>query len=83
MPNAEPAIELHEGFSEPRGAARPWAEEIDILTGSEMFWLSTVRRDGRPHVTPLPRCGSTGQRYWRQRAAADANAVTKPRRQLG
>src|SRR6202167_1725293 len=19
-----------------------------------MFWLSTVRRDGRPHVTPLP-----------------------------
>jgi hypothetical protein len=22
-------------------------------TNSEMFWLSTVRRDGRPHVTPL------------------------------
>ena len=25
-----------------------------MLTSSEMFWLSTVRRDGRPHVTPLP-----------------------------
>lgn len=25
-----------------------------MLANSEMFWLSTVRRDGRPHVTPLP-----------------------------
>jgi general stress protein 26 len=24
------------------------------LSNAEMFWLSTVRRDGRPHVTPLP-----------------------------
>jgi general stress protein 26 len=26
----------------------------EVLSESEMFWLSTVRRDGRPHVTPLP-----------------------------
>lgn len=25
-----------------------------MLTESEMFWLSTVRGDGRPHVAPLP-----------------------------
>ncbi len=25
-----------------------------MLEASEIFWLSTVRRDGRPHVTPLP-----------------------------
>jgi general stress protein 26 len=25
-----------------------------VLSSSEMFWLSTVRRDGRPHVAPLP-----------------------------
>ncbi|HEX2193241.1 MAG TPA: pyridoxamine 5'-phosphate oxidase family protein [Acidimicrobiales bacterium] len=25
-----------------------------MLERSEMFWLSTVRGDGRPHVTPLP-----------------------------
>lgn len=25
-----------------------------MLSTSEMFWLSTVRLDGRPHVTPLP-----------------------------
>jgi general stress protein 26 len=25
-----------------------------VLSASEMLWLSTVRQDGRPHVTPLP-----------------------------
>jgi len=30
------------------------AEVVDVLTRSEMFWLSSVRGDGRPHVTPLP-----------------------------
>jgi general stress protein 26 len=54
MPQAEPAVELNEGFSEPGAVARPWAEVAEVLSESEMFWLSTVRRDGRPHVTPLP-----------------------------
>ena len=54
MPQTEPATELNEGFSEPGAAPRPWAEIAEILSDSEMFWLSTVRRDGRPHVTPLP-----------------------------
>jgi general stress protein 26 len=50
----EPIAELHESFSSPDAAPRPWAEVVDVLSKSEMFWLSTVRRDGRPHVTPLP-----------------------------
>ena len=50
----EPTVELHEAFSEPGATAPPWAAVVDVLTWSEMFWLSTVRRDGRPHVTPLP-----------------------------
>ena len=54
MPESELTAELHEGFSEPDAAARPWAEVAEVLAKSEMFWLSTVRRDGRPHVTPLP-----------------------------
>jgi predicted pyridoxine 5'-phosphate oxidase superfamily flavin-nucleotide-binding protein len=54
MPEIQPTVELHEGFSEPGATARPWAEVVDVLSKSEMFWLSTVRRDGRPHVTPLP-----------------------------
>ncbi|MGH3434552.1 MAG: pyridoxamine 5'-phosphate oxidase family protein [Thermocrispum sp.] len=31
-----------------------WSELDRVLRESEMFWLSTVRRDGRPHVAPLP-----------------------------
>ena len=54
MPETEPTAELHEAFSAGDARARPWAEVVDVLSSSEMFWLSTVRRDGRPHVTPLP-----------------------------
>jgi general stress protein 26 len=54
MPEIEPTAELNEGFSEPGAAARPWAEVAELLSQAEMFWLSTVRRDGRPHATPLP-----------------------------
>jgi Pyridoxamine 5'-phosphate oxidase len=41
-------------FSEPEATAPPWSQIDDALARAEMFWLSTVRRDGRPHVTPLP-----------------------------
>src|SRR3984893_9614294 len=54
MPEIEPTPELHAGYSQPDATARPWAEVVEVLRDSEMFWLSTVRRDGRPHVTPLP-----------------------------
>ena len=54
MSEIEPTVELHEGFSEPNAKARPYAEVVEVLTNSEMFWLSSVRRDGRPHLTPLP-----------------------------
>ncbi|MGH3682232.1 MAG: pyridoxamine 5'-phosphate oxidase family protein [Natronosporangium sp.] len=54
MSETEPTPQLHEQFSEPGATARPWAEVAEVLSASEMFWLSTVRRDGRPHVTPLP-----------------------------
>jgi len=54
MPDTEPTAELNEDFSSPEATARPWSEVDEVLTTSEMFWLSTVRDDGRPHVTPLP-----------------------------
>ena len=49
-----PTAELNVGFSEPGATAVPWAEVDRVLATSEMFFLSTVRGDGRPHVTPLP-----------------------------
>jgi general stress protein 26 len=50
----EPTVEFTGDFSEPGAGAVPWADVDAILDKSEMFWLSTVRGDGRPHVTPLP-----------------------------
>lgn len=53
-PAAEPITQLDERFSSPGAAPRPWSEVVAAIDAAEIFWLSTVRRDGRPHVTPLP-----------------------------
>jgi hypothetical protein len=50
MPETEPTAELNEGFSEPGAAARPWTEVAEVLSETEMFWLLTMRRNGRPHA---------------------------------
>ncbi|MCG5432376.1 pyridoxamine 5'-phosphate oxidase family protein [Mycobacterium sp. MYCO198283] len=31
----------------------PWPHVDEVLRTAEMYWLSTVREDGRPHVTPI------------------------------
>lgn len=49
----EPSAEIDPRYSSPAASAVPWAEAISMLEQAEMFWLSTVRPDGRPHVTPL------------------------------
>ncbi len=40
-------------FSDPAAGPTPWADVEAALERAELYWLSTVRRDGRPHVTPL------------------------------
>jgi general stress protein 26 len=60
----QPTVEFNAGFSEPGATAVPWADVDDLLTRSEMFWLSTVRADGRPHVTPLPAIWRDGVLYF-------------------
>jgi len=54
MTESGPTGELAEGFSEPGTTAPPWTAVEAVLAAAEMFWLATVRGDGRPHVTPLP-----------------------------
>ena len=49
-----PTVEFTGAFSAPDATAVPWEQAENVLTTNEMFWLSTVRGDGRPHVTPLP-----------------------------
>lgn len=40
-------------FSDPEAEATPWADTERALATAELYWLTTVRADGRPHVTPL------------------------------
>ncbi len=40
-------------FSDPEAEPTPWAETFDALERAELYWITTVRPDGRPHVTPL------------------------------
>lgn len=49
----EPITELDARFSAPGAAPSPWEDAAGLLESAEVWWLSTVRRDGRPHVTPL------------------------------
>jgi general stress protein 26 len=30
-----------------------WQQVNDAMTAAELYWLTTVRQDGRPHTTPL------------------------------
>lgn len=64
MSNQEPKAELSTVYSEPGTAPRPWADVDQALTEAEMFWLSTTRRDGSPHVTPLPAVWLDGTLYF-------------------
>ncbi len=64
LPETEPIAELNDDFSEPGAQAPPWADVAEVLSESEMFWLSTVRRDGRPHVAPLPAIWLDGTLYF-------------------
>ena len=49
----DPIAELHPDFSSSDAMPTPWAEALARLERAEISWLSTVRPDGRPHVTPL------------------------------
>jgi hypothetical protein len=49
----EPTAELDPRFSDPKATARPWTEARRILDTAQTYWLSTVRSDGRPHVTTV------------------------------
>ena len=49
----EPTTHFDSRFSDPEASATPWAEAEAALIAAELYWLTTVRADGRPHVTPL------------------------------
>ncbi|MGW1022297.1 pyridoxamine 5'-phosphate oxidase family protein [Streptomyces sp. NPDC002577] len=52
-PHGEPRAELDARYSDAGATAAEWSDAAAILEAAELFWISTVRPDGRPHVTPL------------------------------
>jgi nitroimidazol reductase NimA-like FMN-containing flavoprotein (pyridoxamine 5'-phosphate oxidase superfamily) len=48
-----PDTQLDARFSDRDAVATGWEETRIALEEAELFWIATVRADGRPHVTPL------------------------------
>ena len=53
MAEKEPVVELDARYSNEGAPATDWAHARSVLQEAEIYWLTTVRPDGRPHVTPL------------------------------
>jgi nitroimidazol reductase NimA-like FMN-containing flavoprotein (pyridoxamine 5'-phosphate oxidase superfamily) len=49
----EPVTTLDARFSDSDAVPTDWHETRHLLETAQLFWISTVRGDGRPHVTPL------------------------------
>jgi nitroimidazol reductase NimA-like FMN-containing flavoprotein (pyridoxamine 5'-phosphate oxidase superfamily) len=48
-----PTTTLDPRFSDAGATATSWSAARAVLEAAQLSWISTVRADGRPHVTPL------------------------------
>ena len=48
-----PSATIDRRVSDPEAGPTPWPDAAHALEQAELYWLTTVRPDGRPHVTPL------------------------------
>jgi hypothetical protein len=53
MPDQSPRATLDARYSEENVQATPWPDALARLDRAGLFWVSTVRPDGHPHVTPV------------------------------
>ena len=40
-------------YGDPSATAPPWSDIERLLTDAQLYWIITVRADGRPHAVPL------------------------------
>ena len=40
-------------YGDATASAPPWSEIEQLLAEAQLYWIVTVRRDGRPHAVPL------------------------------
>ena len=60
----EPVTTIDPRFSDPDATATPWEKTRRVVETAELFWVVTVRADGRPHVTPLVAVWLDGALYF-------------------
>jgi len=60
----DPRTELDTRFSDPDAVPTDWDQTQRLLADAELFWISTVRSDGRPHTTPLVAVWLDGALYF-------------------
>jgi len=59
-----PTTAIDSRYSDPKAQPVSWADTQQLLEAAEICWLSTVRADGRPHVTPVVSAWSDGAIYF-------------------
>jgi nitroimidazol reductase NimA-like FMN-containing flavoprotein (pyridoxamine 5'-phosphate oxidase superfamily) len=59
-----PVTTLDPRYSDPDAVATGWDETCRVLEEAQVFWISTVRSDGRPHVTPCAAVWREGVLYF-------------------
>ena len=64
MGTTSPQEVLVQRFSEAGVSPTPWSQVKAVLESAELFWLSTVRSDSRPHVAPLPAVWHEGRLHF-------------------
>jgi PPOX class probable F420-dependent enzyme len=55
---------LDQRYSDPDAQPASWEETRRLLEAAEIAWISTVRADGRPHVTPVVPAWTDGALYF-------------------
>jgi hypothetical protein len=53
MTDQGPRATLDARYSQENTQATPWLDALTLLNQAGLYWVSTVRPDGRPHVTPV------------------------------
>ena len=62
--NQSPRATLDARYSEESAQATPWPDAVALLEQAGLYWVSTVRADGRPHVTPVVAVWMDGALYF-------------------
>ncbi|HEY2887141.1 MAG TPA: pyridoxamine 5'-phosphate oxidase family protein [Candidatus Limnocylindrales bacterium] len=63
MADPHPSAEIDDRYGSPGAKAIPWTVAWQAFDQAEIYWLSTVRADGRPHITPVVAVSLDGVAY--------------------